>query len=187
MEDLGVIAGAAIGLGVIEQAVVHHTGQVAYVDPVLFVVILAALLLDRRRRSGRVSVDPAGWLATREMRPVPRRLRHLPEVRVGRWAGLAIVVGVLVALPAVLPESRINLVAAGVIFAIIGLSLVVLTGWGGQVSLGQLAFVGIGAAVAGRVTVSAHGDLTVAVLVAGLVGAAVAVVIGLPALRLGGL
>jgi branched-chain amino acid transport system permease protein len=187
MEDLGVIAGAAIGLGVVEQAVVHHTGQVAYVDPVLFVIILAALLLDRRRRSGRVAVDPAGWLATREVRPVPRNLRHLPEVRVGRWAGLAVVVGVLVALPAVLPESRINLVAAGVIFAIIGLSLVVLTGWGGQVSLGQLAFVGIGAAVAGRVTVSAHGDLTVAVLVAGLVGAGVAVIIGIPALRLGGL
>ena len=33
--------------------------------------------------------------------------------------------------------------------AMIGVSLVVLTGWAGQVSLGQVAFVGIGAAVGG--------------------------------------
>ena len=45
-----------------------------------------------------------------------------------------------------------NLAAIIVIFGIIGVSLVVLTGWAGQVSLGQMAFVAVGAAVGGGVT-----------------------------------
>ncbi|HWW52570.1 MAG TPA: branched-chain amino acid ABC transporter permease, partial [Acidimicrobiales bacterium] len=124
MDNLTVIAGAAIGLGIVEQAVVHHTGQVAYVDPVLFVVILAALLLDRRRQTGRAPVDPAGQLAAREVRPVPRPMRHLREVRAGKWGVVGAVALAFLVLPALIPESRTNLVAAGVIFAIVGLSLV---------------------------------------------------------------
>ena len=39
-----------------------------------------------------------------------------------------------------------------VIYAVIALSLVVLTGWAGEISLGQMAFVAIGAAVGGSIT-----------------------------------
>ena len=80
-----------------------------------------------------------------------------------------------------------NLAGVIVIFGIIGLSFVVLTGWAGQVSLGQMAFVGIGAAVGGWATASRGWDLLVALPLAGLAGAAAAVVIGLPALRIRGL
>ena len=73
------------------------------------------------------------------------------------------------------------------IFGIVGLSLVVLTGWAGQVSLGQMAFVGIGAAVGGALTPRLGWDIAIALLVGGLVGAVVAVVIGYPAIRRGGL
>ena len=65
-------------------------------------------------------------------------------------------------------------------FAIIVLSVVVLTGWAGQVSLGQMAFVGVGGAVGAVVTAEWHADLSLALLVAGLAGAAVAMVVGLP-------
>ena len=91
------------------------------------------------------------------------------------------------AVPAVLSESQVNLAAAIVIFAIIGLSLVVLTGWAGQVSLGQMAFVGMGAAVGGTLTSRLGWDLSLALVGGGLVGAGLAVVIGLPALRRRGL
>ena len=73
------------------------------------------------------------------------------------------------------------------IFGIIGMSVVVLTGWAGQVSLGQMAFVGVGAAI-GAATMDGWGwDPFLAMLVAGPAGAVVAVVVGLPALRLRGL
>jgi branched-chain amino acid transport system permease protein len=84
-------------------------------------------------------------------------------------------------------ESQINLAAVILIIAIVGVSLVVLTGWAGQVSLGQVAFMGIGAAVGGYITSSWHWDLSIALVIAGLVGAAAAMLIGLPALRIRGL
>ena len=86
-----------------------------------------------------------------------------------------------------LDESRINLAAIIVIFGIVGVSLVVLTGWAGQVSLGQMAFVGVGAAVGGWVTDYTETDLAIALLAGGAAGALAAVVVGYPALRRRGL
>jgi branched-chain amino acid transport system permease protein len=50
-----------------------------------------------------------------------------------------------------------------------------------------MAFVGIGAAVGGALTSNEHWDLSLALLVGGLAGAAVAILIGLPSLRARGL
>jgi branched-chain amino acid transport system permease protein len=81
--------------------------------------------------------------------------------------------------------SRVNLVGVGLIFAMVGVSLVVLTGWAGQISLGQLAFVAFGGAVAGKLFQNGWHFLP-SLLAAGIVGAFVAVLIGLPALRIRG-
>jgi branched-chain amino acid transport system permease protein len=74
-----------------------------------------------------------------------------------------------------------------VIFVIIAISIVILTGWAGQVSLGQMSFVAFGAAVGAYATQTWHLDLSLALLIAGLVGVVVAMLVGLPALRLRGL
>ncbi len=190
MERLPVILAASLGLGMLESAVIWDTGRALLVPPVLFVVLLVALLVQRRDRQtlGRAAgLWRSSWPAVRAIRPVPRALARLPEVRLARLAVLAVPAGVAAALPLVLPESRLNLLARVAILAIVGVSLVVLTGWGGQVSLGQMAFVGIGAAVAGAATANLGWDLTLALLAAGAVGAAAATVIGLPALRIPGL
>jgi branched-chain amino acid transport system permease protein len=86
-----------------------------------------------------------------------------------------------------LDESRINLAAIIVIFGIIGVSLVVLTGWAGQVSLGQMGFAGVGAAVGGWATYYMETDLAIALLAGGAAGALAAIVVGYPALRRRGL
>ena len=107
---------------------------------------------------------------------------------VGTRALLAVGLGLFVlTLPAWLSTSRINLATIILIFGIVAASLVVLTGWAGQVSLGQMAFVGIGAAVGGALTDHRGWDLALAGALAGLVGAVAAVVVGYPALRRGGL
>jgi branched-chain amino acid transport system permease protein len=188
MEDLPRITAAAIGLGIIEQAVVWNLNTDIFVAPVLFVVILVALLFERRRRGVRVEEDATStWQAAREVRPIPREMARLPEVRALRYGLSALVIGAIVTLPFWMSESRISLASAIAIFAMIGVSLVVLTGWAGQVSLGQMAFVAIGAAVGGALTEHAHWDLGLAMLVGGAVGAIVAVLIGLPSLRARGL
>ena len=163
----------------------------AYNDAVLFVIVLVGLL-RRAAAAGRSRVDSdasATWQATREIRPMPRELRRLPEVVWGAGPAAGRSLGAFVlSLPLWLSTSRINLATIIVIFGIVAASLVVLTGWAGQVSLGQMAFVGRrrrrrrGADRSPR-----SWDLALAMLVAGLVGAVAAVVVGYPALRRRGL
>ena len=59
----------------------------------------------------------------------------------------------LVALPFFLGLRDTNLAAAVAIYAIVAISLVLLTGWAGEISLGQVAFVAIGAAAASAANV----------------------------------
>jgi branched-chain amino acid transport system permease protein len=61
--------------------------------------------------------------------------------------------------------------------------MVVLTGWAGQVSLGQFGLVAVGAIVAARLP---DWPLLLVLLTAGVITALVAVIIGLPALRIRG-
>ncbi len=188
MDHLPRITAAAIGLGIIEQTVVYNSSRDIYIAPILFVVILLALLFERRKRGVRVDEQATStWQAAREVRPIPREMISLPEITALRYGTIAVVVGFILSLPLWLPASRINLASAITIYAIVGVSLVVLTGWAGQVSLGQMAFVAVGAAVGGALTEKAHWDLGLALIVGGLVGAIVAVLIGLPSLRARGL
>ncbi len=186
MENLPVIFAAAVGLGIVEQSIFWSTGKSILVAPVLFVIVLVALLLQRQRGTGRAE-EGSSWRAAQEVRPIPRELARLPEIRIGLGVLKAIGLAILLGLPFVLPESRINLAGAVLIYAIIGISLVVLTGWSGQVSLGQVAFFGIGAAVAGAVTTRLQWDPFIAIMLGGVAGAVAALVVGLPALRLRGL
>jgi ABC-type branched-subunit amino acid transport system ATPase component/ABC-type branched-subunit amino acid transport system permease subunit len=80
--------------------------------------------------------------------------------------------------------DRFNLTVV-VIYALIGVSMTMLLGWGGQVSLGNFALVGLGAYLAARW--SADWTLLSMILVAGAIGAGVLVLVGLPALRIRGL
>jgi ABC-type branched-subunit amino acid transport system ATPase component/ABC-type branched-subunit amino acid transport system permease subunit len=134
-------------------------------------------------------VDPAetsSWQAATSAHPVPRELAALPEVRIAARALWWVLGAVVVLLPLVLDDGKTSLAALVFVYALLGLSVVVLTGWAGQVSLGQAAFFGIGGAVGAALTVRSW-DPGVSLIVAGLVGAFIATVVGLPALRIRGL
>jgi branched-chain amino acid transport system permease protein len=188
MTDFPRITAAAVGLGIVEQAIVYDTGRDIYVFPVLFAVIAVALLFNRRRRGTRVEDDIVStWQAVREVRPVPSELRSLPEVRAVRYGLAAVVAAFVLTLPTWLATSRLFIATETVIFGIIAVSLVVLTGWAGHVSLGQMAFAAIGGAAGGWITQSAGYDLAIGLVAGGLAGAAIAVAVGIPAARAGGL
>ena len=74
-----------------------------------------------------------------------------------------------------------------VIYAIVGVSLVVLTGWTGQISLGQYAISGVASGASGMLAATHGWDFFAVVFTAGMIGAVVAVLVGLPALRIQGL
>ena len=73
------------------------------------------------------------------------------------------------------------------LFGIVAVSLVVLTGWAGQISLGQFGLVGIGAAAAGGLAANHNIDFFVAIAIGVGAGALTAVIVGLPAVRIQGL
>jgi branched-chain amino acid transport system permease protein len=92
-----------------------------------------------------------------------------------------------IASPFEVPAFDANRMSEAVIFAIIGLSLNVLIGYAGQVSLGHQAFVGIGAFTSAYVVTDLTQEVVLGVLVAALVGAVQALLLGLVSLRLTGL
>jgi len=123
------------------------------------------------------------------------RLRAVGEVRVARvpkvtglrrsllGAAAVVVGGVLAAL--VLSGTWRATVSQGLVFGVIALSLVLLTGYAGQISLGQMAFVGIGAYAMGKVGGTSGSWL--GVLAAVGVSAAVGGLIAWPTVRVKGL
>jgi branched-chain amino acid transport system permease protein len=181
------VGAAAVGIGILDRAIVFQDwSKPAYSHVLVFGVVLVGLLLVRRSGSARVDADASTWQATREVRPIPRELAGLPEVRFGIWGAWAVVAVAVLTLPLWLSTSQMSLATIIVLFGIVAASLVVLTGWGGQVSLGHMAFVGVGAAVSGALS-EREWDLGLAMLAAGVAGGLAAVIVGYPALRRRGL
>ncbi|MBV9041883.1 MAG: ATP-binding cassette domain-containing protein [Acidimicrobiia bacterium] len=187
MESLPVAVAAGLGIGVFQQAVFWNYPNSSTVDVGLFVILLAALLLQRGRVSRVDDAGLGGYVAVREVRPIPAALRNLPEVRWGRTCLLAAIGALVVLVPLALPSARVIVLTDIALYGMIAVSLIVLTGWAGQISLGQFAFVGLGAAVTASLLVHAGADFFLAALAATVVGAIVAVLVGFPALRIQGL
>jgi ABC-type branched-subunit amino acid transport system ATPase component/branched-subunit amino acid ABC-type transport system permease component len=127
-------------------------------------------------------------------RPLPTRgalIRRSLGGRVPRPASLTLptvapAVAAVVALLALQGVWRAALVTS-LIMAIISLSLVVVTGYAGQVSLAQLTLGGVAGFLLGPLTVSWGVPFPIAPLLAALGATAIGVVVGLPALRIRGL
>ncbi|MBV9253160.1 MAG: branched-chain amino acid ABC transporter permease, partial [Actinobacteria bacterium] len=75
---------------------------------------------------------------------------------------------------------------SAVFVGLVTLSIVVLTGWTGQISLAALGFAGAGAFGAATLSTGAHLPFWLTIPLAGLVGVPLAVLVGVPALRLRG-
>ncbi len=117
-----------------------------------------------------------------------RRVR----IRAPRLVGLreslltaAVFMVVAVALAQVLSADALSYADQGVALAIVMLSLVLLTGYGAQVSLCQLTFAGLGAYAMSAV--GGHGGSAIGIVAAVALPAAVGTLVALPALRLRGL
>lgn len=78
-------------------------------------------------------------------------------------------------------------ISLAMIFVIVGLSINILMGYAGQISLGHQAFVGVGAFTAALVVTKYQAPFFVALVLAGVIGAVSAFLLGIVALRLKGL
>ena len=184
MESLPVALAAGVGLGVAEQLLLWNFPGASLVEVVIFGLILVTLLMQRAR--GGRDEEKGTWAAVEAIRPVPEKLRAVWSIR-----NLAPIVAVaFFVLAATLPlftTSATSIRFIGILgVAAIGLSVSVITGLAGQLSLGQFAVAAVGAWASYMVS-SRIGHFELAFLYAGFAGALASLVIGLPALRIKGL
>jgi len=178
---------AAVGTGVLQQGLLWSFGRGELVDVVLLGVVLAVLLVRRAPRGARVDVADSSWRAAREVRAVPAELRAHREVRRLRLRGAIGLAVAVLAFPWLVPSGQVQTGTLVLVYAMVGMSLLILTGWAGLVSLGQFAFAGVGGWTV-AVLAGTHGlSPLLAIPVAALAGGAAALLVGLPALRIRGL
>lgn len=104
-----------------------------------------------------------------------------------RIAVVLVPLAAVLALPVLVPGPDVNVVSRTVVFAIVALSLNILVGYTGQVSLGHSAFLGVGAFSAGFALTELGLPWGAAAGVAVGVGALAALLLGGAALRIKGL
>ncbi len=178
------VAGIALGIvqDLLEWNINNPSSGTATVELVLFVLLQLALLARAAslQKSSRTAERTSWTTGTNAFRRDGATLRK----RVGT-AGVVGTVVIAALLPLVLDVGRSYLMSQICIYGVIALSLTVLTGWAGQVSLGQFGLVAVGA----DLTAHLGGGVPLILLLpfVGVVTGLVSVLVGLTALRIRGL
>lgn len=173
LKSLPLTFAGAMALGLLNSLAIGYIptdsffSKIGPVIPALFLFAVIVLLPQAQLRIGQVK----GIVSA----PVPTLPRMLTS-------GGVFLVFVLI-LVAGMSEANLLRVGTAATYAIVMLSLVLLTGYGGHVSLAQLTFAGVGALTYAKLDEPNLYGLIVSALVAVAVGALVA----LPVLRLTGL
>ena len=160
------LGGLIIGVG--QSLLVLHVSAAGWSTALPFLIIVIVLAV-------RGQALPLRSYVMERLPAVGR-----PTLPIGIVVGAIVVVAAAAALlPATWADSATTTAATG----IIGLSVVVITGYGGQLSLAQFVLAGIGALVSSRL-VAAYGVPFWPALAGGaLAGAVVGLIVALPALR----
>ncbi|GAC1311764.1 MAG: hypothetical protein NVSMB16_08580 [Acidimicrobiales bacterium] len=181
-------------LGVVESVVTLHSTMPGAQDLAALVVVVA-LLVGRRHWPIEVEAKEVFGERARVAMPGIETIRRWGTAARTRVRPLLRPFTVPVAVAAVAGGVFVPATsnywgfvgARGLFYVIEALSLVLLSGWAGQVSLMHGAYVGIGAFMTSYLVVSHGMPLPLALLIGATVGMVMGLVAGLPALRLSGL
>jgi sulfate-transporting ATPase len=167
---IALVAGLVVGIA--QTEVTRYVSQTGVGTAIPFVVIVI-------------------WLVIRGQ-ALPLRdylLQRLPTIGSGRinWGGIALGTIVGVVLLASTPPIWIDAITVTICTGVILLSIVVLTGYTGQLSLAQFAFAGFGAYVAGRLLATTGMPLILGVIIGVAATVPLGLLFGLPAVRTRGI
>ncbi|MFE4956024.1 ATP-binding cassette domain-containing protein [Streptomyces sp. NPDC056653] len=169
------IAGLVLGIALSEIAGYWNIASPSIdgmQQAVPFLLIIAVMVVRGRVIPGRATI-------TLGRPPLAPPARAHPVV-------LAAVVVAVVAMTSVVSNSYQTAISVGLISAIIALSLVVLTGYVGQISLAQMTFAGLGAWFCSQFAAGMGIPFPFPVILAGLATGVCGLLLGLPALRVRG-
>lgn len=156
------------------------------IRPSLPFIVLALLLLFRPGLRHRDTTDPLSGV---DPPPPALAVTYMDPrlAKINRVLFLLFLAAVFVSVSFLLPGLWISYLAEGLALTTIFLSITMLVGIGGQISLCQASFAGLGAFTAGQLAERWDFPLYAGILVGALVAAALGALIALPCLRLGGL
>lgn len=179
---------AGLGLGLAEQLTLFYTHSGGEADFVVFALILG-IVLARGNVISKAFKASGSVIAERPPLRIPEQVAGRLFVR--RQRLLLSAFGLFVALlfpvlPYFRPDYRRFDLTMVLIYALLGVSITIVVGWSGQISLGHFALIGAGAYLTAKL--SPHGfSIPLLLFFAGLVGAVIMVIVGLPAIRIRGL
>ena len=172
---LATIAGLALGI-VQSEISGYWTIQTPTIqgmqEALPFLLIIVVMMLRGRPIPGRAMISPG-------RPPFAPPARANPAV----LAGLVLAA---VAVTALATDSYQTAIAIGIISSVVALSLVVLTGYVGQISLAQMSFAGVGAYFCSVFASDWHIAFPFSIIAAGLAVVPFGALLGLPALRVRG-
>jgi len=180
LTSIGVACGAGLALGSLQQILLFLTAKpwwpswarAGVGDAIPFLIVVVALFLLGR------GIPERGARAAGPLPPVlVPRLRPL-------WIAV-LVGGTAIAIAVTTGQWRFSLVMS-VIIALISASVVLLTGYLGQISLTTMAFAGAAGFTLSKLTTHAHIPFPLSMLLSALAATALGVVVGVPALRIRG-
>jgi branched-chain amino acid transport system permease protein len=176
---------ASMGLGIVDALGAWTFQNAAYVYLSELIILLAVLMLRRERLTRAVDAGISTWQAIKQVRPIPPELANRLPVRLSS-SGLRLgILAFALCIPLFETPAHTHLAAIVLLYSIVAVSLVILTAWAGHISLGHIAFMGLGAAVAGTL-IANHGlNPFLAVACAMAATSVVAILLGIPALRFG--
>jgi ABC-type branched-subunit amino acid transport system ATPase component/ABC-type branched-subunit amino acid transport system permease subunit len=185
MTNIPLALASGVGVGVVESVLLQSFRSGGIMDATLFVIILFALLLQLRE-GARERETGSAWLTVQPWRPIPDQLAKLRLVRNLGWILSAVVLVPLAVLPMFLSNVTAVTLTSLLGFVMVALSVGIITGLGGQLTLGQFGLAAVGATVSALISLRFGGN-PISLLFGGLAAAAVSLLIGLPALRIRGL
>lgn len=173
-----------VAIGVVEALLFVNSSNPGAADAVLFALVLVLLLV---RGAATREFRLEGFVPTPRPGPIPLVLRGTSILRRLRRMGMAVPLGAAALLPYVFSSADdLFLLSRMLVFAIAAVSVTVLIGWAGQLTLGHFAFVGLGSMVTAALVERGIG-FGAALGFAAVAGALAGVLVGAPALRLRGL
>ncbi|MBW3588177.1 MAG: ABC transporter permease [Actinobacteria bacterium] len=187
MRSISGAAVTAVGISILREAVgFSFENQLPLMDLGMLLLIVIALLFQRSRARSE-ALEVSSWKATEEYRGIPKEMMEIPAVRFWKYALIGVGLIVVLAFPWVTNAGQQALAGYIAIVAMVMLSLVVLTGWAGQVSLGQFGLVALGAALGGFLTSKAGVSFWLAIFIVPVITAGFSFLLGVPSLRIRGL
>ncbi|MEZ5169965.1 MAG: ABC transporter permease [Acidimicrobiia bacterium] len=173
--SFAITAAAGIAIGIGQSEITRYWDQPGAKDALPFVVIILAMVATGKLVPSRGSLS-AG---------------RSPLAPVARLTGSRVAlasVGVLAAVAGLylFDRSLQSALLTTLMIAIVALSLVVITGFVGQISLAQMTFAGLGALFVSKLADGSGVPFPLSILLAAVITVPAGIVLGLPALRVRG-